>query len=49
MSYEELKNFLTDYYGSNVEKSKCVKLKYDPENIFEFEQSVPLADQSKCD
>lgn len=39
----DLKNYLTDYYGNNVDKLKCIKRKYDPENIFHYEQSIPLA------
>lgn len=39
----DLKDYLTDYYGKNVERLKCVKRKYDPENIFQFEQSIPPA------
>ncbi|HRD54935.1 MAG TPA: FAD-binding oxidoreductase [Parachlamydiaceae bacterium] len=40
-----LKNYLTDYFGENVERLKCVKRKYDPENFFHFEQSIPPADK----
>lgn len=39
----DLKNYLTDYYGANAERLECVKRKYDPENIFQFEQSIPPA------
>lgn len=44
----DLKNYLVDYYGDNVEKLKCVKLKYDPENVFQFEQSIPPATLGTC-
>lgn len=39
----DIKDYLTAYYGTNVDKLECVKSKYDPENIFNFEQSVPLS------
>ncbi len=37
----DLKDYLTAYYGDNVDQLKQVKCKYDPENIFQFEQSIP--------
>lgn len=36
-----LKDYLNVYYGDNVEKLRCVKRKYDPNNLFQFEQGVP--------
>lgn len=40
----DLKDYLTTYYGANAEKLKSIKRKYDPENIFQFEQSIPPAE-----
>ncbi|MBE9012555.1 FAD-binding oxidoreductase [Pseudanabaenaceae cyanobacterium LEGE 13415] len=36
----DLKNWQTAYYGNNWQKLKQVKQKYDPDNFFNFEQSV---------
>ncbi len=32
-----------DYWGPNVERLRGIKAKYDPDNVFNFEQSTPLA------
>lgn len=39
----DLKDYLASYYGKNVERLECIKKKYDPENVFYFEQSIPPA------
>jgi FAD/FMN-containing dehydrogenase len=38
-----LTDFMSSYYGDNVQKLECIKKKYDPNNIFNFEQSIPVA------
>ena len=37
---KELENYNREYYGENLSKLKEVKKKYDPINLFEFEQSL---------
>ena len=31
----------TAYWGSNVDRLRTIKAKYDPDNVFSYEQSVP--------
>ena len=36
-------DWATAYWGSNVDRLTAVKAAYDPENCFNYEQSVPTA------
>lgn len=35
-------NYLDAYYGSNLPQLKAIKRKYDPTNLFNYPQSIPL-------
>jgi len=36
----ELEDYKHEYYGDNYEKLKFIKTKYDPNDVFAFEQSI---------
>lgn len=38
----ELESYETEYYGENISKLREIKKKYDPNNIFKFEQSIKI-------
>jgi len=39
-------NWENDYWGPNVERLREIKATYDPDNVFSFEQGIPL---EQCD
>ncbi len=38
----ELESYETEYYGENILRLREIKKKYDPNNIFKFEQSIKI-------
>ncbi|MGI2257182.1 BBE domain-containing protein, partial [Candidatus Cardinium hertigii] len=37
-----LNDWAIKYYGSNLIRLKKIKRKYDPDNLFNYEQSIPI-------
>ena len=42
----DLQDYLNSYYGSNLNKLIEIKKKYDPENLFNYNQSIPIKNNS---
>ena len=38
----DITNYMEKYYGSNKNKLIKIKTKYDPNNIFNWRQSIPV-------
>jgi FAD/FMN-containing dehydrogenase len=38
-----MQDWETAYWGSNFDRLRRIKAKYDPHNVFQYEQSIPPA------
>ena len=39
----DLQNYMSAYYGDNQTRLITIKTQYDPENVFKWKQSIPVA------
>ena len=44
--FKELSNYEEQYYGENISRLKSIKEKYDPKNIFDFQQAIKVIENS---
>src|SRR6202011_4168609 len=42
----DLQNFADAYWGANLPRLSAVKKAYDPDNLFQHQQSVPVGNES---